>query len=142
MIAAPRKGACYVCGLPAKDRCGRCKTAAYCGRQHQQLHWNRGHKGVCGREEATPLPLPDAVAAGAAFPDFLVVCEHEPDEGERAVMASSSLPPAMLETAGGDGDAAALVGDLEQEAGDAAGVDVTAVEFNARTSCEPEQCFR
>ncbi|CAM9145463.1 unnamed protein product [Ascophyllum nodosum] len=39
---------CCVCGQRAKSACSRCKSARYCGKQHQTEHWKRGgHKQVC-----------------------------------------------------------------------------------------------
>ena len=39
---------CWVCGktLGLKG-CSKCKSVSYCGRDHQILHWRRGHKAEC-----------------------------------------------------------------------------------------------
>ncbi|CAM9886896.1 unnamed protein product, partial [Hapterophycus canaliculatus] len=36
---------CCVCGQLAKSACSKCRTARYCGREHQAQHWKTGgHK--------------------------------------------------------------------------------------------------
>lgn len=38
---------CCVCGQLAKSACSKCRTARYCGREHQAQHWKSGgHKKV------------------------------------------------------------------------------------------------
>mmetsp|Transcript_18847 Transcript_18847/g.75173 ORF Transcript_18847/g.75173 Transcript_18847/m.75173 type:complete len:464 (+) Transcript_18847:43-1434(+) len=52
----PRK-VCAVCGAAdVRFRCTGCAFQGYCGREHQRLHWKRGHKASCAS-------LEDAVAA-------------------------------------------------------------------------------
>ena len=38
---------CCVCGQLAKSACSKCRSARYCGREHQAQHWKSGgHKKV------------------------------------------------------------------------------------------------
>lgn len=38
---------CCVCGQLAKSACSKCRSARYCGREHQSQHWKSGgHKEV------------------------------------------------------------------------------------------------
>lgn len=38
---------CKVCGISADLKCGGCKIAVYCGRDHQKFDWKSGHKNQC-----------------------------------------------------------------------------------------------
>lgn len=38
---------CAVCGVPAHQKCGGCKNVSYCGKEHQKIHWKKGHKAEC-----------------------------------------------------------------------------------------------
>ncbi|XP_001601934.2 SET domain-containing protein SmydA-8 [Nasonia vitripennis] len=40
------EGSCAVCSKAATTRCGSCKLAFYCGKEHQREHWPR-HKTSC-----------------------------------------------------------------------------------------------
>src|SRR5436190_103849 len=35
---------CIVCGKQAAKKCGRCKLASYCSKEHQLSHWNETHR--------------------------------------------------------------------------------------------------
>eukprot|EP00462_Mataza_sp_D1_P010167 CAMPEP_0175166144 /NCGR_PEP_ID=MMETSP0087-20121206/27525_1 /TAXON_ID=136419 /ORGANISM="Unknown Unknown, Strain D1" /LENGTH=296 /DNA_ID=CAMNT_0016455693 /DNA_START=26 /DNA_END=913 /DNA_ORIENTATION=- len=37
---------CAVCFVPSTSKCARCSAVAYCGRDHQKLHW-KTHKAIC-----------------------------------------------------------------------------------------------
>ncbi|GAB0093570.1 SET domain-containing protein [Sergentomyia squamirostris] len=39
--------ACAVCGIPATLKCAGCKNIVYCGKDHQKIHWRKGHKAMC-----------------------------------------------------------------------------------------------
>ena len=42
---------CAVCGTRKQiQRCGRCKAVAYCGKDHQRVHW-KIHKESCVRQD-------------------------------------------------------------------------------------------
>uniref|UniRef100_W8B5D3 Protein msta, isoform A n=1 Tax=Ceratitis capitata TaxID=7213 RepID=W8B5D3_CERCA len=41
------QGKCAVCGVAASQKCGGCRNVVYCGKEHQIIHWKKGHKGEC-----------------------------------------------------------------------------------------------
>jgi pre-rRNA-processing protein TSR4 len=146
ILRKERQTVCTVCGGPAQDRCGKCRKAWYCCRNHQGLDWKKQHKSLCGTlvgDTTVPLlSLKDAIDGGAAFPEFAIVCETEPDAAERDAAARASLPASLQEPTG-DEDSIALADamDAEQDTLKANG-DATAAAFNARTSYEPDQVLR
>ncbi|KAM3962244.1 zinc finger protein RP-8 [Aphomia sociella] len=38
---------CNICGIKAPSHCSKCKKTYYCGRKHQILDWQKGHKELC-----------------------------------------------------------------------------------------------
>lgn len=38
---------CAVCGVSASLKCMACKQVYYCGKDHQKIHWKKGHKAEC-----------------------------------------------------------------------------------------------
>jgi hypothetical protein len=40
---------CGFCGVVATQICSKCKTVAYCGVEHQRLHWST-HKHSCKKQ--------------------------------------------------------------------------------------------
>ncbi|XP_055678969.1 SET domain-containing protein SmydA-8-like [Lutzomyia longipalpis] len=44
---APSISSCAVCGVEANLKCGGCKNVVYCGKDHQKVHWRKGHKAMC-----------------------------------------------------------------------------------------------
>ncbi|KAI9588022.1 SET domain-containing protein SmydA-8 [Glossina fuscipes] len=40
-------GKCAVCGTYASLKCIACKKVYYCGKEHQKIHWKKGHKSDC-----------------------------------------------------------------------------------------------
>ncbi|XP_005177231.2 SET domain-containing protein SmydA-8 [Musca domestica] len=38
---------CAVCEVPASLKCMACKQVFYCGKEHQKIHWKKGHKAEC-----------------------------------------------------------------------------------------------
>lgn len=40
-------GKCAVCGVAASQKCGGCRNVVYCGKEHQIVHWKKGHKAEC-----------------------------------------------------------------------------------------------
>ncbi|XP_023303762.2 SET domain-containing protein SmydA-8 [Lucilia cuprina] len=44
---------CAVCGVPASLKCMACKQVYYCGKEHQKIHWKKGHKAECKCYEIT-----------------------------------------------------------------------------------------
>lgn len=135
-------GSCAVCGLPAKDKCGKCKAATYCGRLHQALDWKKQHKACCGVVTSAPLPLLDVVTAGVGFPQFRVVVESEPDATERDEIAREEMGP--LPTPAPDGSDSAALADALHSNRDTGleKPDEVTVKFTTRTSCEPKQVLR
>ena len=43
----PVDAVCPVCGLRARLKCSGCLRVAYCGAQHQRIHWKREHRLGC-----------------------------------------------------------------------------------------------
>ncbi|KAH1021556.1 hypothetical protein HUJ04_011055 [Dendroctonus ponderosae] len=44
---------CNLCGIAADKKCGRCKRAMYCSKEHQTLDWKKGHKLNCSTDSTT-----------------------------------------------------------------------------------------
>ena len=133
---------CVVCGLPSHERCGKCKQATYCSREHQMLAWKKGHRAACGTAQAGDrLDVAEGVSAGTLFPEMMVVCEPEPDLEERNRIALESVGGAKAVTTDRDAHALADAMDKEEDTLTEA-VDQEAIAFTARTSCEPDQCVR
>eukprot|EP00752_Nemacystus_decipiens_P006360 g5734.t1 len=62
---------CCVCGQLAKSACSKCRSARYCGREHQAQHWKGGgHKKVCTATANARAPGAESRAnvAGGPFP--------------------------------------------------------------------------
>lgn len=51
---------------PAPQRCGRCKLARYCGREHQKRAWDSGHREECASLVACAPRVPPASVRLAA----------------------------------------------------------------------------
>lgn len=156
-VAAPsveqQRHVCVVCGLPARERCGRCKNAVYCAREHQQLHWSHGHKSACQPSSTagttttltvpTPLSVDTCVEAGVLFPEALIVSEPEPTVAERTAFHERTLTTGTTGPKKVDSDSAALADAMDKEEDTLTEhLDQEAVAFNTRTSVEPEQCVR
>ncbi|NXJ74932.1 PDCD2 protein, partial [Trogon melanurus] len=86
-LAAPparlRSGAtlCRVCGCLGPRTCGRCRRAAYCGPEHQELDWRWGHREACrqltaGGDSADVIPEHNEFL----FPEYEVLIEPEEPE--------------------------------------------------------------
>lgn len=43
---------CAVCNVLASLKCMACKAVYYCGKEHQKIHWRKGHKHNCRCYEA------------------------------------------------------------------------------------------
>ncbi|XP_059610034.1 SET domain-containing protein SmydA-8-like [Phlebotomus argentipes] len=43
----PSINLCPVCGVEAFLKCAGCKNVVYCGKDHQKIHWRKGHKVMC-----------------------------------------------------------------------------------------------
>lgn len=55
-----KKTSCSVCGFKAGKqlkKCSKCKSVAYCCREHQLLDWKRGHKQQCAVSDKKHVPL-------------------------------------------------------------------------------------
>lgn len=82
-------GACAICGKSAQAKCGKCKQAFYCSKEHQRAHWPR-HQDACKqkkREGSTTWMMP-------AMPDGLRALELVILPGSLAV---SQLPSSLEE---------------------------------------------
>lgn len=91
------EGSCALCGLPAPNRCSRCKVPKYCSRTHQVLHWKNGHKEACRTSTATSIAENGAlqrasVLTGSVLPTWDLQIDSEPSTSERRNFAESSLP--------------------------------------------------
>jgi len=51
---------CLVCGIPSTKSCSSCKTAFYCGGDHQKQDW-RSHKEYCRKVKAAGANTFDAI---------------------------------------------------------------------------------
>ncbi|XP_055907545.1 SET domain-containing protein SmydA-8 [Eupeodes corollae] len=38
---------CPICRTAATLKCAGCKSVVYCGKEHQKIHWKKGHKAEC-----------------------------------------------------------------------------------------------
>lgn len=91
---------CVMCGLAGPQRCSRCRTARYCSKAHQMLHWKAGHKEACRAEGASDGNVVDegtGVAAACVLPLHELVIEREPGAGERREREVGSLPTASAQ---------------------------------------------
>lgn len=68
---------CSVCGCLGEKKCGKCKKASYCSREHQVLDWKEGHKKECGSGEVSRV-------SARLFPQSVIVTELE-EVGEKVV---------------------------------------------------------
>ncbi|NXC45437.1 PDCD2 protein, partial [Penelope pileata] len=71
---------CRVCGCLGPRACGRCRRAAYCGPQHQALHWPR-HRRCCGRDgHADDSEDTEPEHNEFLFPEYEILIEPEEPE--------------------------------------------------------------
>jgi pre-rRNA-processing protein TSR4 len=66
ILDQPHEGVnlCVLCGCSGESRCGRCKKASYCSKQHQQVDWKLGHSELC----EAPLAEPSSSDAATTLP--------------------------------------------------------------------------
>lgn len=67
---------CTVCGCKGDKFCSKCKTVAYCGKDHQVLDW-KSHKSKCGNSEAMISNDEDNILSKILFPEDEIVIEEE-----------------------------------------------------------------
>ena len=62
---------CHVCGCVGAKRCGNCKLAYYCSKEHQVLDWKERHKMLCTAtgDSFSGMPL-----IGAYYASVMVEC--------------------------------------------------------------------
>ena len=60
--SAHHVGPCGACGRLSSNRCGGCRSVAYCGPDCQQAHW-RVHKITCRSDGATPTQSSSCLSA-------------------------------------------------------------------------------
>ena len=74
---------CVVCGCLGPKKCGKCKRANYCSREHQVHDWKAGHKLYCSDFAAGKLDQDSDTkyvpSAGVLLPEFEIVTEAEPE---------------------------------------------------------------
>ena len=134
----PGPGVCAVCGLPAKDCCGKCHSVNYCGVAHQKFHWKNGHKAACGVEPAPAHDDPAAVwalgaaaaHAGVLLAESEIVVEDEPSSAARATALRDSLPEGARATLDGASGADAPPA---AEGGSAEDTDLNLVDVSTRS---------
>jgi len=81
----PHVTLCELCGCRSVHKCGKCKRAHYCNREHQKLHW-KYHKTLCDPSVTPSGPekgpsLADGVP-GHIFPGLCIEVEAEELEAE------------------------------------------------------------
>ena len=83
---------CQLCGCLAKNKCVKCKKAAYCCRSHQKIHWKH-HKAVCDPTGATRDSSIDTVKQGWLFKeyDLAVSCEELVPDTAEAIESSTTV---------------------------------------------------
>lgn len=86
-IAARKEPLCW-CGLPARKRCARCTTQAYCSKQHQKADWPNHRASCVAPSDASPAAAPAPASPAAAAPRVTLprlhfVTEPEPTSSER-----------------------------------------------------------
>ncbi|XP_975337.2 programmed cell death protein 2 [Tribolium castaneum] len=61
---------CDLCGCLGEKKCGKCKKATYCSREHQVLDWKQGHKSECEKGGTPGI-------SSKLFPESIIVTEPE-----------------------------------------------------------------
>lgn len=67
---------CDICGLKAGSRCGGCKMARYCSREHQVEDWRLGHDLEC-KAYQKGTRLPEKRKSPSLFKEFEIETEEE-----------------------------------------------------------------
>ncbi|XP_031769351.1 programmed cell death protein 2 isoform X2 [Galleria mellonella] len=73
---------CNICGAKAPSHCSKCKKSYYCGRKHQILDWQKGHKELCPKSQNTVLNNFIVTEAGKSilFKEWELVVDEESEE--------------------------------------------------------------
>lgn len=136
---------CVICGLGGSKFCGKCGTAAYCGREHQMTDWNMcRHKEFCSKTlTAEEQETVDNLRASRIFEEKEIVSEPEgkdKDEEEEEHQAAffKENNPEEQQT---DSKALVLAGDEAEEDTQVA-VDDTFLQFQLKIQQNPDQVVR
>jgi pre-rRNA-processing protein TSR4 len=134
---------CAVCGIGGNKLCSKCVKVTYCSKQHQLLHWQSGHKELCGRSDFD-VSESDALAAKeqkqverSLFPSYEIVSEAEDLSAlEREREELNRKYGGMVESA--DADDTDPDGGYEQ----VTGIDKAFLKFTQRIEACPDQVLR
>ena len=98
---------CEMCGLRGSSKCSRCGSVRYCGRDHQAMHWRRGHSTEC----TAPGEAPQSTASKkrskrkgamtAVFKEWAVYVDSEMSPEERAAVAKAADQAVLKKYAAG-----------------------------------------
>lgn len=99
---------CNLCGIAADKKCGKCKLAMYCSKEHQTIDWKKGHKLSCSTDSTTNsdsqflFPEWELVNEEEVLDEKCVSEEQALDEfnklkGNFSVILLFSLDPVMLD---------------------------------------------
>ncbi|KAJ3104303.1 Programmed cell death protein 2 [Phlyctochytrium planicorne] len=140
------KPTCRLCGLSGPKRCGKCNTAYYCNKRHQELDWKIGeHSTECTKEDQVASPDSKKRAEKMVlFKEFEVVTELEPSGLKPANSDESIVDQAevMMRDVGiSEADDGVKDEDADFEETET-GVDKAFLKFQKRAEREPEQVIR
>jgi pre-rRNA-processing protein TSR4 len=136
-------GRCALCKRPASKRCGQCKSAVYCCREHQTEDWPK-HKKLCkmlkeaiAKAESGEADEDDADEADAGE-------DEDEDESGKAGGANkgTAKPGAKPDSEFTQDDIHDVIAGGDQAARARLKKDPMFDSFQERVSREPEQCLR
>jgi len=73
---------CEICGMKAGNRCGGCKIARYCSREHQVEDWNLGHDQECKGKQIEKRKSPHLFKELEIETEEEVMTEEDDEETE------------------------------------------------------------
>ncbi|KAF2899911.1 hypothetical protein ILUMI_06275 [Ignelater luminosus] len=126
---------CNLCGCLAEKHCSKCKTAAYCCRDHQVLDWKEDHKQNCGTNNLKKVNSKKLFCEYELAIEPEIKSTHEIDE-EKALEEYEQLKEE------GKAGTMADVPEADLEAHSAVDEDKTFSQFRKQINDDPDQVLR